>query len=676
MRSDNEALDLLRVGRVELRAVLEGLPDATIGAARDGTIIFVNALAERQFGYRREELLGRPIEVLWPERVRELYRRNMEQYFMAEQPLSFTERACGLRRDGSEFEGEMSWGIVVAENGPLLLAVGRDISKRLAAESRLRRQSEQQAAIAALGERALDGVGPIELSRQAAERVARTLGVEHVAVLDADAGGQPPRCVASWGSPVQAASEATVPISSGRDVHGKLSAQAVREAAFAKEEWTFLAAVATVLATAHARQRTERRMRHQALHDPLTGLANRALCRDRIAHALEHFERTGRGAAVMFVDVDNFKRVNDLFGHAAGDQLLIALAERMSAAVRPADTVARVGGDEFVVVCEDVDERTALVLGSRLAAAVQEPIKAGGIQHNLSASVGIAVGAAASIDPDVLVGQADAASYRAKRLGGGVEIFDEVMRRRAIARLQTESDLERAFERQELDLAFQPIVSLPAQDTVAHEALLRWYRVDRPAIKPAEFIPIAEESGLIIPIGDWVLEHACRRASELAGAKGTHETWVTVNLSARQIAAPELPDVVAATLEATGLAPSSLGVEVTETVLLHVTPAVVTSLKKLKALGVRLILDDFGTGYSSFQHLKDLPIDMLKIDQSFVANLGRGRQDTAIVASVISMGAALGLDVVAEGVENERQATLLQDLRCPLAQGFFFGPPE
>jgi len=675
--ADHLAPDSLRLGEVSLRAVLEGLPDATVGARRDGTIVFVNALAEQAFGYRREELIGRPIEVLWPERLRERYRRNIELYFEVEHPLRFSAHACGLRRDGSEFDGEMSWGIVATEDGPLLLAIGRDITERLEAETRLLRQSEQQATITALGERVLGGAGPLDLSRQAAERVATTLGIERVAILEAEAGGLPPECLASWGSPVEAASELTIPIQTDQEVYGALVAQAARADAFAAEEQTFLVAVANLLATAHSRQQTEQLMRHQALHDPLTGLANRALCRDRIAHALAHSERAGTAAAVLFVDIDKFKRVNDLFGHAAGDQLLIALARQMSAAMRPADTVARLGGDEFVVVCEDVDERTALALAARVAAAVQEPILAGGTRHTLSASVGIALGTGAGTDPDVLVGHADAAAYRAKgRDSGGVEIFDEGMRRRARDRRRTESDLEGALERHELELVFQPIVSLADRATVAHEALLRWRRVGRPAIDPAEFIPVAEESGLIVPIGSWVLDHACRRAADVIRVEGAPDTWVSVNLSARQIAEPDLLDVITASLDASGLEPSALGVEVAETVLLHVTPAIVTSLERLKALGVRLVLDDFGTGYSSFQHLKDLPIDLIKIDRSFVATLERGRQDVAIVASVISMAEALGLDVVAEGVEDERQAAVLEHLGCPLAQGFLFGAPS
>jgi len=651
--------------RIELRVLLEGLPDAAVGAGRDGLIVFVNELAEAQFGYRREELIGRPIETLWPPNVRARYRRNLELYWELEHPLRFSDRAYGRRKDGSDFIGEMSWGIVETDKGPLLLAIGRDVSARLETESRLRRQSQQQAAVAALGERALRGVGPNELSEEAAERVRSTLGVERVAVLDG------PKEIAAWGAVEAAVSRVSVPIHTGDEVHGTLVAASTRENAFGEEEGLFLQAVANVLAIAFSRLHLEERIRHQALHDPLTGLANRALCRDRIEHALAISERAGTAAAVLFVDLDNFKRVNDLFGHAAGDALLISLAGRMSAAVRPADTVARLGGDEFVVVCEDVDERTALALGWRVAAAVQEPAETGATP--LSASIGIAFGTTGATDPDVLIGHADAAAYRAKERGSGrVEMFDEGLRRRAADRVQTESDLEGALERRELELVFQPIVSLSDGATVGHEALLRWRRLGGRAINPAEFIPVAEESGLIIPIGSWVLEHACRQGGALATEPGA---WISVNLSARQVAQPDLLDVVARALRAADLTPSSLCLELTETALLGVTPAIAENLDALHKLGVRLVLDDFGTGYSSFQHLTDFPIDMVKIDRSFIANLGRAEHDTAVIASVVSMASALGLGVIAEGVESEEQAAALRELGCPLAQGYHFGPP-
>jgi diguanylate cyclase (GGDEF)-like protein/PAS domain S-box-containing protein len=645
--------------------VLEGLPDAAVGAGRDGLIVFVNSLAETQFGYRREDLIGKPIELLWPPNVRARYRRNLELYFELEHPLRFSDRAYGRRKDGTDFVGEMSWGIVETDQGPLLLAIGRDISARLDTEAQLRRQSAQQAAVAALGERALRGVGPAELSEDAAEHIRATLGVDRVAVLDG------PKEIAAWGADEAAVSRASIPIHTGDEVHGTLVAASSREHAFGDEEGSFLQAVANVLAIAFSRLRLEERIRHQALHDPLTGLANRALCRDRIETALALSERAGSAAAVLFIDLDNFKRVNDVFGHAAGDSLLIGLAQRMSATVRPADTVARLGGDEFVVVCQDVDERTALALGWRLSTAVQEPLEPGATQ--LSASIGIAFGTTAATDPDVLIGHADAAAYRAKERGpGGVEIFDEGLRRRAARRVRTEGELEGALDRHELELVFQPIVSLADGGTVGHEALLRWRRLGGREIEPAEFIPIAEASGLIIPIGSWVLEHACREGAAYAHE---HDTWISVNLSARQVAQPDLLEVVAGALRGAGVAPASLCLELTETALMGGTPAIVTNLERLDALGVRLVLDDFGTGYSSFQHLKDFPIDMVKIDRSFVANVGRGKQDAAIVASVVSMASALGMGVIAEGVESEAQADVLRELGCPLAQGFHLGPP-
>ena len=477
-----------------MRGLLEGLPDAIVGARRDGSIVFVNALAEELFGYPEAELLGKPISMLWPERVRERYERNTALYFQLEHPLRFSARAYGLRRDGSEFVGEMSWGIVHDEAGPMLLAVGRDITERLEAERRLRRQSEEQAAVAALGERALRGVAPADLAREAAERVGMALSAERVLIVEPAASGgdaddarrlgrgsrtrrtpaaaRSPRCAGRRRSPSTAAG------ASRSAPARRSSARSPPTAPRAPEEQrSFLVAVANVLATAYARLRSEQRIRHQALHDPLTRLANRALCRDRLEHALAHAERSGSHAAVLYVDVDDFKRVNDLYGHSAGDAVLVALARRLAAAVRPADTVARLGGDEFVVVCEDVDERVALGLGWRVAAAVQEPLEVDGTQHRISASVGIALGSGADTDAEGLVSNADSAAYRAKEAGrGNVEIFDERLRRSAVARVRTEADLEGALDRSELELVFQPIVALGDGASVGQEALLRWRR--------------------------------------------------------------------------------------------------------------------------------------------------------------------------------------------------------
>ena len=386
-----------------LRAVLEGLPDATVASARDGQIVFVNTLAEELFGSTSAELIGQHVSSLWPERVRERYTRNMDLYFATEHPLRFSTEAWGLRRDGTEFVGEMSWGIVETVAGPLLLAIGRDVSERRAAEMRLR-------AVAAMGERALAGADPADLAREAVELMRVTLPVAGAEVRLADGD-----VLAEDGSSTARPLRITV------GAEDELVVWLDRD--LSDDEMSFLRAIANTLATALARLRTEDRMRHEALHDPLTGLANRTLLRDRLEHALARSAREDALTGVLFIDLDAFKRVNDAHGHAAGDAVLVELGERLLTAVRPADTVARLGGDEFVVVCEEVDEAAALALGRRMEEAMREPVTVEGAETRLTASVGVALGRE---DPDGLLADADAAVYQAKAAGGGcVELFDE-----------------------------------------------------------------------------------------------------------------------------------------------------------------------------------------------------------------------------------------------------------
>jgi diguanylate cyclase (GGDEF)-like protein/PAS domain S-box-containing protein len=382
-------------------AILEGLPDAVVAADRDGRIVFFNALAEALFGYPRHEMVGGPVQVLWPERLRERYTHNMELYFSTEHPLRFSSEAWGRRRDGSEFVGEMSWGIVETTGGPLLLAVGRDISERHATEARLR-------AIATMGERALAGAHPTDLASEAVKLLCKALPIAGAEVRLA--GGT---LLAASGR--SATRGVRMPIGNGDELFiapdGELS----------DEEMSLLRAVAHTMTVGLARLRGEERIRFEALHDPLTGLANRTLLRDRLEQALARSERGHGATAVLFVDLDGFKQVNDGYGHSAGDAVLSELGARMRGAVRPADTVARLGGDEFVVVCEEVDHEAALALGRRMQDAIGLPITAAGVEHRLSASIGIALG---QDDPDALVRDADAAAYRAKAgPGGRVEVF-------------------------------------------------------------------------------------------------------------------------------------------------------------------------------------------------------------------------------------------------------------
>jgi diguanylate cyclase (GGDEF)-like protein/PAS domain S-box-containing protein len=395
---DDAVLDPLLVAPA---AVLEGLPDAIVAAASDGRIVFVNAVAEELFGYPRRELLGRPVQTLWPERVRERYTRNMELYFATEHPMRFTIAAWGLRRDGSEFIGQMSWGVVETSAGSLLLAVGRDISDQRAAEARLR-------AVAAMGERALAGADPVDLANEAIGQLRNLLPVSAAEVRLADGSA-----LATVGPVPETGMRLTI------GAGGELFLAPAR--GLSEEELSFVRAVAHTLASGLARLRDEERMRHEAVHDPLTGLANRTLLRDRLEHALARFERDRGETAVLFVDLDNFKQINDAHGHAAGDAALVELSRRLQTAVRPGDTIARLGGDEFVALCEHVDEESAVAVGRRLLDAIRLPFSAGGAEHELSASVGIALGHS---DAEVLLANADAATYRAKAAGRGrIELF-------------------------------------------------------------------------------------------------------------------------------------------------------------------------------------------------------------------------------------------------------------
>jgi diguanylate cyclase (GGDEF)-like protein/PAS domain S-box-containing protein len=383
-------------------AILEGLPDAVVAAAADERIVYANQLAEELFGYPRAELIGLPVQTLWPERVRERYTRNMRLYFATDNPLRFSVEAWGRRRDGTEFAGEMSWGIVATSAGPLLLAIGRDITERRNAERR-------QHAAAGLAERALAGADAASLAAEAVEMLCTRLPIVGAEVRLA--GGA---ALAGRG----ATAEPGLVLSIG--LGNELLISPERD--LADHELSVVRAVAHTLTTALARLHGEERIRHEAVHDPLTGLANRTLLHDRLEHALLKSERLGTDTAVLFIDLDNFKDVNDRYGHVAGDAVLMELGRRLRTAIRPGDTIARFGGDEFVAVCEDVDRQSAVLVAERILEAIRMPITTGAAEHWMSASVGIARGGG---EPEVLLDRADVAAYRAKSGGRGrIEVFD------------------------------------------------------------------------------------------------------------------------------------------------------------------------------------------------------------------------------------------------------------
>jgi diguanylate cyclase (GGDEF)-like protein len=444
------------------------------------------------------------------------------------------------------------------------------------------------------------------------------------------------------------------------------------------EELDFLAALADVAAVAADRAEAEAETRRRALTDPLTGLPNRVLFVDRIEHALTRARREGSRVAVLYVDLDRFKMVNDSLGHAAGDELLVAIAPRLRAAVRESDTVARLAADEFAVLCEGIHEDAdALIVGDRIAAALLDLVPVGDRELFVTASTGIAVTTDATETAEILLSRADAAMYRAKDAGRSrVVLYDEPAPAVSIDNLEIETDLRLALERDELSLVYQPIVDLRDGRTRSVEALLRWTHPEHGPIGPDVFIPVAEAGGLIVDIGRWVLEHAVAQVAEWQrtqpGARGLR---VTVNVSGKQLFHESLIPDVERVLRDSGLAPGTLALEITESVLMKEGDAV-TVLEALRASGARLALDDFGTGYSSLSYLKRFPLETLKVDRSFVSGLGEDQEDSALVATIVAMARTLGLEVVAEGVETEEQLKRLRELGCDRAQGYLLARPQ
>jgi diguanylate cyclase (GGDEF)-like protein len=417
----------------------------------------------------------------------------------------------------------------------------------------------------------------------------------------------------------------------------------------------------------------------QAFCDPLTGLANRALFQDRLDEAFDRVAFRERRLAVLFLDLDRFKAVNDTLGHSAGDELLAIVADRLSRCVRPGDTVARLGGDEFTVLLEGVrgtDDATRLA--DRILAHLRTPISVGGHTVSVAASIGIALNSSAHGRPDDLLRDADVALYRAKEAGKDrYAVFDSSMDQPAVEQLDLERDLRSALARGELRLHFQPIVELTTRRVSEVEALLRWQHPTRGLISPAAFVPLAEETGLIVPIGRWVLEEACRQVQDWpVEDEGSDAVVVSVNLSARQLQEPALAADVQRILRQTNLPASRLKLEITESMAMQHVEGAAHMLRELKTLGVQIAMDDFGTGYSSLAYLDQFPLDSLKIDRSFVASLGHHGDKRAIIQAIIAMGRSLHLSITAEGIETYDQYQELLSQGCDMGQGFYFARPQ
>jgi diguanylate cyclase (GGDEF)-like protein/PAS domain S-box-containing protein len=426
-----------------------------------------------------------------------------------------------------------------------------------------------------------------------------------------------------------------------------------------------------------ARQALEQELRHQAFHDALTGLANRALFEEHLVHALARARRNHQPVAVLFLDLDDFKTINDSLGHEAGDQLLRAVAIRIAGAVRAEDTAARLGGDEFAVLAETSEhEDDARMIATRLLAALAEPFDVAGRELRVSASVGVAW-SDGSIGIRELMRDADTAMYAAKDAGKNtVRAFETGMHRRVLDRLELTGELQQAIEQEQFELEYQPVVDLQTGHIYGVEALVRWAHPVRGRVAPADFITLAEETGLIVPLGAWILRTACEQASRWnRELPDRPPITIGVNVSTRQLHDPSFPELVRDVLASTGVAPQSLALEITESMLPEDGAAVVQQLAELAALGVHIAVDDFGTGYSALSRLHHFPIDTVKIDRSFITGLERDGNKAQLVQGIVSLAESLNLVVVAEGIEHPAQAEQLRGMRAHYGQGYLFSPP-
>ncbi|PQV63162.1 PAS domain S-box-containing protein/diguanylate cyclase (GGDEF) domain-containing protein [Abditibacterium utsteinense] len=685
MTQAHQTRESLRESEALFRLLAENSTDKIARMSVDGTFLYVSPSVKSLLGYEPKELVGTvPFDMIYPE-DQHIVMQSFEK-IMNSPGLTDLIIYRMRHRNGNYVWFETTSRMARDAEGQNLEihAVSRDISARRATEDALR---EAEAKYRSIFENAVEGIfqtTPSGHYLDANPSLAHIYGYESPAHLKeslTDISGQLYLDARRRQNFVDEMAkngavsnfEAEVKRRDGEIIWISENARAVRN-----EAGDLLYYEGTV-EDITARKSAEDQLVHNALHDKLTGLSNRTLFMDRLVQAFGRLKRHPQEVfAVLFLDFDRFKNINDSLGHMAGDQLLVSISQRLSDCLRPDDTVSRLGGDEFSILLQDVgDVAGAILVAQRVQNAVSQPFAIAGQEVFTSTSIGIALGHLEYDNPEDLLRDADMAMYRAKATGKARhEVFDAGMHKRAVALLQLETDLRWAIEREEFQLWYQPIVNLETGRIGGFEALIRWNHPTRGLVPPLDFIPIAEETGWIVPIGRWVLEEACRQLAQWHSEdKNGISLSISVNLSAKQFSQPDLIAMVEDVLKRHHLPPGCLKLEITESAIMENVQDVTDRLLRLHSLGVKLGLDDFGTGYSSLSYLHRFQLDTLKIDRSFITRMNEGGENREIVRTIVSLGKNLGMDVVAEGVEDAQQLADLRALQCNNGQGYFFARP-